>query len=145
MREEIIKLADLWVREFWQKGELRAVDILHTENFIDHSPFGRNGNNKEFKNGIKEIYSAFPDFFAEVKDLIVDENNNKVTIRWIANGTHKGTFIKFDPTNKVIQFKGIEILKIEDNRISERWGEWDGINIIEQLMQTSIDKIINTL
>ncbi|MCI0404726.1 MAG: ester cyclase [candidate division Zixibacteria bacterium] len=30
-------------------------------------------------------------------------------------------------------FKGIEIITIKNGKIIERWGEWDGIDLLEQL------------
>ncbi len=36
-------------------------------------------------------------------------------------------------TGKKMNFRGIEILIIKENKIVERWGEWDGINVLEQL------------
>jgi predicted ester cyclase len=33
----------------------------------------------------------------------------------------------------VIQFVGIEIVRVADGRIAERWGEWDGLALLDQL------------
>jgi hypothetical protein len=30
-------------------------------------------------------------------------------------------------------FKGIEIVRVRDGLITERWGEWDGLDLIAQL------------
>jgi hypothetical protein len=30
-------------------------------------------------------------------------------------------------------FRGIEILEIAGDKVSQRWGEWDGMGILEQL------------
>jgi predicted ester cyclase len=32
-----------------------------------------------------------------------------------------------------VRFKGIEIIRVRDDRIVERWGEWDGIDLLVQL------------
>ncbi len=34
---------------------------------------------------------------------------------------------------RTVRFKGIEIIRIRDGLIVERWGEWDGIDLLEQL------------
>jgi hypothetical protein len=38
-----------------------------------------------------------------------------------------------DPTGRVIRFKGIEIILIDNGRIAERWGEWNPGELLEQL------------
>ena len=71
--------------------------------------------------------------FTKVEDLVVDVETEKVAIRWTAIGKHAKTFMNVPSTGKCIRFKGIEIIRIENDLIVERWGEWDGIDLIEQL------------
>ena len=68
-------------------------------------------------------------FEAAIEDLVVDDATMKVAVRWVANGTHQGTFMGIPPTGKRIAFQGIEIIRIEGERIVERWGEWNGIDL----------------
>jgi predicted ester cyclase len=42
------------------------------------------------------------------------------------------------PTGRRITFAGIEIIRVENERIVERWGEWDGIDLLRQLSQPGI-------
>jgi predicted ester cyclase len=117
----------------WQKHDIDAIDILHSPDFIDCSPSGRNTDNIAYKTGVTELFKAFPDFFARTDDLVIDPISGKVAIRWCATGTHSAEFFGIPATGKKIKFNGIEILRIESDRIVERWGEWDGISIWEQL------------
>ena len=126
-------VAASWMREVWQRGDVSAIDTLHAPDFIDRSPTGRTPNNEGFKEGVTQLYAAFPDFFAETEDLVIDTPAGKAVIRWSATGTHKGAFMGLPPTGKRITFRGIEILHIQDGRIIERWGEWDGMDLMEQL------------
>ncbi|MBN2206275.1 MAG: ester cyclase, partial [Candidatus Aminicenantes bacterium] len=32
-----------------------------------------------------------------------------------------------------IAFRGIEILRIEEGKVVDRWGEWDGLDLLVQL------------
>ncbi|RKX26339.1 MAG: hypothetical protein DRP47_08315 [Candidatus Zixiibacteriota bacterium] len=56
-----------------------------------------------------------------------------VAIRWTAEGTHQGEYLGVSPTGKLILFRGIEILQIVNGQVAERWGEWDGFDLLEQL------------
>jgi steroid delta-isomerase-like uncharacterized protein len=128
--KEIVKR---WLAEGWQKGRARVVDELHTPDFVDHDAAGRSADCEGFKAGITEIYRAFPDFFAVIEDLAVEPETGKVAVRWSATGTHRASFMGYPPTHRRIYFKGIEIVRVENDRIAERWGEWDGIYLLHQL------------
>jgi predicted ester cyclase len=56
-----------------------------------------------------------------------------VVLRWSAYGTHRGVFLGVSPTNKEVVIKGIEILRLLDNKIVERWGMYNDLALIQQL------------
>ena len=126
-------LAHRWIDEGWQRGNAGIVDELHDVNFVDRSPSGRTPDREGFKQGIRELYAAFPDFHAVIEDLVVDAATGKVAIRWSATGTHRGAFMGVAPTGRSITFTGIEIVRIENGLIIERWGEWDAVDLLRQL------------
>lgn len=127
------EIVDRWMDEIWQKRNVDAVDELHASDFVDRSPAGRSPDNRGFKEGLVRLYQAFPDFYATTDDLVIDASEGKVALRWSAVGTHKREYMGVPPTGKRVTFRGIEILRIENGRIVERWGEWDGIDLLEQL------------
>lgn len=131
--EKLITIANRWIELGWQKGDVDALDILHTPDFLDRDPSGRLSDLVSFKQGILDLYAAFPDFYTEIENLVVDESSQQVAIKWKAIGTHRGEFLGFKPTGKNIQFSGIEIIRLEKGLIIERWGEWDGIDLLHQL------------
>lgn len=133
MRDDLSRLVRRWIEQGWQSGDPRVVEEMHDPDFIDHDPGGRAPDNTGFKQGIADLFMAFPDLRARLEDLVVDEANNKVAVRWSAVGTHTGRYLGAAPTGKQVTFKGIEILRIRNGLITERWGEWDGIDLLEQL------------
>jgi steroid delta-isomerase-like uncharacterized protein len=130
---EIYTIARRWIECGWQKGQSEVVDELHASNFVDHNPAGRGSDNHGFKEGIVQLYAAFPDFHARIEDILIDAAHGKAAVRWTATGTHCGAFMGCDPTGRVIQFKCIEIVRIDNGRIAERWGEWNPTELVEQL------------
>lgn len=129
---DLRRIAKHWLR-VWQGGDTSCIDELHDVSFVDHSAGGRSPDNAGFKQGIAELYAAFPDFFADADDISVDEDAGKLTVVWSAKGTHRGAFLGVPPTDKTITFRGIEVLTIRNGKIVERWGEWDGIDLACQL------------
>ena len=131
--EQMREIANRWIEEGWQKGDIRIVDELHSPDFVDHDSAGRSSDNEGFKGGITDLFTAFPDLKAQVTDLVVDASTGTVAVRWSATGTHNRPYLGAAPTGRSIRFKGIEIIRIRNNRINERWGEWDGIELLQQL------------
>ncbi len=136
-RQALEQIAERWLAEGWQKGRAAVVDELHAPDFVDHDPAGRTPDLNGFKQGIVALYTAFPDFRAAIEDLAIDPAAQKITLRWRGTGTHRGVFLGHPPTGRMIRFKGIEILQIRSGRITARWGEWDGLDILDQLKTAS--------
>lgn len=133
-RQELETIARRWVVEGWQRGNLDAVLAMYAPDFVDLShPSGRIGTREDNVRGIVDLYAAFPDFVAETEFLIVDETAGRVAVRWTARGTHRGTYFGIEATGRPVLFHGVETLKIENGLIVERTGEWDAIEILQQM------------
>lgn len=125
-------IARRWMR-LWETDDLGSFDELHAASFVDRSPADRPADRDAFREGIRELRRAFPDFKATESEVLVDAGGKKVTVRWSATGTHRGPFLGVEGSGRSVRFCGIEIIRIERGKIAERWGEWDGIGLLEQL------------
>jgi predicted ester cyclase/catechol 2,3-dioxygenase-like lactoylglutathione lyase family enzyme len=123
--------------EAWRGGDASLLDELHAPDFVDHAPSGRAPDHEGFKEGLRALYAAFPDFLAVAEEILVapdaSPNAVKATLRWSASATHRGAFLGIAPTGRTIRFRGIEIVTLREGRIAARWGEWDGLDLLAQL------------
>ncbi len=133
LEQSLRSTTERWMNEVWEERNLSSLDELHAPNFQDHSPAGRGSDLASYRAGIVELFTAFPDFSTLTEDILVDASAHKTAVRWSASGTHEGAFMGVAPTHKRVTFAGIEILRIEEGRIVERWGEWDALDILAQL------------
>jgi len=153
-RAALAELARRWVEAGWSAGARPAgaiVDELHHPDFIDHDSGGRAADNAGFRAGIVALLAAFPDLVATARDVVVEPAadaggtgagatggsgaSGMVAVRWTAVGTHRGPYLGAGPTGRRLVFKGIEVIRVRDGRITERWGEWDGLELLGQLGQ----------
>ncbi len=125
-------IARRWL-ELWETGDLSSFDELHAASFVDRSAADRPPDRAAFREGLRDFRLAFPDFEATEIELLVDAASGKVTVRWSATGTHRGTFLGVAGSGRRVRLGGIEIIRVERGRIVERWGEWDGLALLEQL------------
>jgi len=86
---------------------------------------------KGARQSIAAFRAAFPDVHFAVEDMLVAED--KVIVRWTCRGTHRGAFLGLPPTGKVVTFTGINIYRIANGQIVERWAEEDAISLYQQL------------
>jgi len=130
--ERLRAVALRWIK-LWQGGDHAEFYLVHDPAFIDGTPAGRAPNVEGFRQGLRELYAMFPDFDLLVEDLVVDAAQRKVSIRWSATGTHSAEMLGIPATGRTVVFRGIEIVRVERDRIIERWGEWDSLSVLHQL------------
>ena len=121
------------MEEIWRRRNLAVFDEIHAADFVDRSSAGRAPDRTSYRQGIVELFAAFPDWEAITDELVVDVAANKVAVRWTATGTHQAEFLGVAASFKRVTFRGIEIVRIEGSQIVERWGEWNGLELLQQL------------
>ena len=121
------------VEEILNQGNISLFDELVAPDFIEHEelppgiPEGREGSILLFT----QLRSAFPDFNAEIEDLIAEGDRVVVRMRW--TGTHQGEFMGIPATGNSISIEVIDIVRLEDGRFVEHWGIMDNMGMMQQL------------
>lgn len=108
-----------------------AIRQFASEMYHDHSIFWRPKSIDEFVNAVKMFTAAFPDQHYEFQDVIAA--GDKVVIRGIYSGTHKGAFAGMPPTGKKFSIVEIDIFRIEGDKIVEHWDAADTASMERQL------------
>jgi len=107
-------------------GEVLAEDLA-TPKMMAGMPPGLEGAKRVHETTLL----GMPDWHTQIDDLIAEDD--KVVARITMTGTHTGDFWGFPATGKKVQFTGIYIVRIQDGKIVEHWGEEDGISLMQQL------------
>jgi steroid delta-isomerase-like uncharacterized protein len=74
---------------------------------------------------------GFPDYQTVIEDLIAE--GDKVAARFTMTGTHTGDFMGIPPTGTQVKFSGMFIVRINEGKIVEHWGEEDSVSLLIQL------------
>jgi steroid delta-isomerase-like uncharacterized protein len=113
-------------------GNLDAIDDLVAPDIRDHNPDPGQGPGRDgIKAWFRDLGRAFPDLEIRVDDLIAEDD--KVVARTRLVGTHAGEFQGIPATRREVQTQVIDILRIEDGRVVERWGLADQAGMMQQL------------
>ncbi len=126
-------VVDEFIQTLFTKGDLSAVDHYLAEDFVAHDPpmAGVSGDADGFRDAAARIRAAFPDWHSEVHLLVAE--GDYVVERFTASGTHCGEFMGAAPTNRAVAMPGINIFRLRDGKIVERWGNLDVLGFLAQL------------
>lgn len=72
-----------------------------------------------------------PDWRMTVDEVIAE--SDRVMVRWTFYGTQVGEYAGLPPTNRQVVYSGINIFRIENNRIAEIWDISDRLWLWQQL------------
>jgi steroid delta-isomerase-like uncharacterized protein len=116
----------------WSRGNVDAVDQFYATDFVGHHPGSPDWVGREaVKLAVRATHTAFPDFHESVEDVVVE--GDRVVTRFIASGTHLGTFAGIEATGRRMAVGEMAIFRVADGRIVEKWGLLDRLGIFQQL------------
>jgi predicted ester cyclase len=78
---------------------------------------------------LKSVWS--PDWRMTVDEMIAEED--RVMVRWTFYGTQIGEYAGLPPTNRKVVYSGINIFRVENNKIAEIWDISDRLWLWQQL------------
>ncbi len=124
------------VRDFidalFTDGDLGAVDRYLAAGFVDHDPpFDGPGGAEGIRGAGALMRAGCPDWHSEVHSLVAEDDI--VVERFTASGTHQGEMMGVAPTGRVLELRGINVFRIRDGKIVERWGRLDELGMLRQL------------
>ena len=126
-------IVDAFIQELFTKGDLDAVDRYLAPNFVNHdapfpgAPEGREG----MRVAASQYREALPDWHSEVEHLIAE--GDIVVEIFTASGTHRGDLLGVAGTGRTLTLRGINVFRVDGDRIVERWGRLDQLGLLQQL------------
>jgi hypothetical protein len=75
------------------------------------------------------LYTAFPDWHYTIEDLFAERD--KVAVRLIGSGTHRGEGFQALPTGQRVTVGGLAIIRLAQGKIVESWQVWGKPNVPE--------------
>jgi len=117
----------------FNESDLDATIAFLTEDFainIAGMPHQERGHEAWSRN-FAMMHAAFPGIQAHIEDIFA--SGDKVTVRLTFTGTHQGEFLGMEPTGRDIEYKSIEVYRIEDGLLAEEWICSDGLTMMRQL------------
>ena len=118
----------------YNANDLDAAEAMLAENFLHNNlmlPPGVPPNRTAFKQLGLMFATAFPDHHSTIEDQVAE--GNLVATRSTFRGTHQGELMGMPPTGKQVTFSSINIDRIENGKIVEKWEQSDLLGMMQQL------------
>jgi steroid delta-isomerase-like uncharacterized protein len=134
MPNDAKSLVHRWFDEVWNQGREETIDELFGEDSValglgagEAPVYGPAG----FKVFWRNIRAALPDVHISVEDTVAE--GDKVAVRVILEGTHRGAGLGVEPTGRRVQIAGIVLVQFANGRIVRGWNSWDQLGLLQQL------------
>lgn len=80
---------------------------------------------------VSQFLSSFPDLQHTIEEMISE--GDQVAVRFSAQGTHLGPWMRFTPTGRSIHYTGVTLARITEEKITAHHTWWDKGSLIEQI------------
>ena len=127
------QLVEVFISALFDNGDLTAVDRYLDPEFINHDPPlpGSPDGPEGMRQAAELFRQAFPDWRSDVQHVIAE--GDLLVEHFIAHGTHRGSVMGETPTGQHVVLRGVNIFRIVDGKIVERWGRLDDLGLMQQL------------
>jgi steroid delta-isomerase-like uncharacterized protein len=121
-----------FVDEYQTGRKVDVADELIADDFVDHSAMP---GVPPTKDGVKVLFAmfhgAFPDFRAEIHDMLVD--GDKVVTYKTFYGTHEGELMGVPGTGKAVAIPVMDIVRYRAGQVVEHWNVVDQVPLLQAL------------
>jgi predicted ester cyclase len=108
-----------------------GMDELFAPAFVDHNPAWSVADLDELKAILASAHRAL-DMHA-VQDEVYAADGDRVVIHLTFHGTHVGEFLGAAPSGRAVTWTSIEVYRLTNGRIVERWVQADTTGLMRQL------------
>jgi steroid delta-isomerase-like uncharacterized protein len=119
--------------ELFSQGDLDTIEQeLLSPDVVAHQPGMPEPLDRAGFRQVGEMFrTAFPDLRVTIEDQVAE--GDTVATRSVLYGTHTGPLQGIPPTGRTVTISGINISRIVDGKIVERWDEFDQVGMLQQL------------
>jgi steroid delta-isomerase-like uncharacterized protein len=127
------QIVEEFIAALFTDGDLTAIDRYLDPGFINHDPPlpGSSDGPDGMRKVAQIMRQAFPDWRSDVQHMIAE--GDLVAEHFVAHGTHRGAVMGEAPTGRNVVLRGVNIFRITNAKIVERWGRLDDLGLMQQL------------
>lgn len=130
MVDDKIATVQAYLSAFNDRDTSRLSSYLD-DDVVEHGVHGTVHGIDTVVDRLERHHTVFPDYTGTLFEIIADDD--LVSIRYGANGTHTGVYQEIEPTGLKASWTGMAMYRVSDGKITEIWLEEDRLGLLEQL------------
>lgn len=115
----------------YNQGNLEQAKEMVAPNIIVHTMGTVIRGGDDFIEHMQMMRSTFADSYNTIEDVIAE--GDKVFTRGTFTGTHRREFLGIGPTGKQVTFSCVQVDRLADGKIVDRWVLGDSLGMLQQL------------
>ena len=118
----------------WNARGSAAADDIFAETIVDHqigTPDPVTVTRDEFKAGLDALVEKLGHGRFDQEDLFAEDD--RVLVRWVAHGELRQPWLGLAATGQALALRGLNIFRVRDGRIVERWSFIDLADVLRQV------------
>ncbi|WP_277209534.1 ester cyclase [Isoptericola croceus] len=120
-------LATEWAGAWTARDAPRIADLA--DEYADpDAPHTLGG--QELQDHVEQTFSRFPDLVVDFAAPLLAEGT--VVLGWSARGSHRVSYLGIAPTNRIAEFSGVDVLRVDDDGVRAR-RHFDRVEVAESL------------
>lgn len=127
IEQKNIETVTAFIEAFWNQSDMDSTEQFLSTDYQEHSYQSKEG----LKQFAGKILEAFPDKRYTVEEIIAQ--GEKVIVRMVVKGTHKGLFFGNSPTGKLIDVTLYRQFRVVEGKIAEHRGWIDMMTMWRQI------------
>jgi len=127
-----VDLVNRMIEEIQNRRNIDLVDEIFAPDFVNHTPSpGGSGDRAGMREIFATAHTAFPDGVVVVEHQVA--SGDKVWTWKSFSGTHTGPLRGLAPTGNKVTYQVVDILRVQDGKITDHWGLVDRLPLMRQL------------
>src|SRR5437879_3344848 len=131
MSSENEALARRYFQELCNGRRAEVADEIVAPDFVAHGPQAPPAEGPEEVKARVAVYQDALEGNWDVQEMF--SSGDRVMIRWIGRGTHRGELMGVSPTERPIAVEAMTVFRIADGKIAEEWTVWDALGLLQQV------------
>jgi predicted ester cyclase len=122
-----------WIEVFNERDDAGEAGV-RAQDYVAYAPVSLEPtplDSEAWTRFLAGFVEAFPDLHLTVEDAVGEGDLVAQRIRFA--GTHTGEFQGLPPTNRKVEFSGLELNRFVDGRVAEHWFQMDSLTLLQQL------------
>lgn len=121
-----------WFEKVWNQRSEKTIDELMLPTTVGHQEGGPDLVGPADFHGLYATFvGAIPDLKVKILHSVGDDRS--ACIHWEASGTHQGNFAGIAGSGATVQFRGMTLMIVKDDKIIEGWDSWNLGGFLQRL------------